>query len=113
MDVAAVARRLGHIKHKREHDRPEDIVLGHVAHDAATVAHRQGADVTLFSWESLEDMPATKMEVKHVTQEGVKIMASMLPVEVITDDDGRATALRMIELEFRQVCQQGRHGKRV
>ncbi len=100
MDVAAVARRLGHIKHKREHDRPENIVLGHVAHDAATVAHRQGADVTLFSWEALEDMPATKTEVKHVTQEGVKIMASMLPVEVITDDDGRATALRMIEVDW-------------
>jgi NADPH-dependent glutamate synthase beta subunit-like oxidoreductase len=100
MDVAAVARRLGHIKHKREHERPENIVLGYVAHDAATVAHRQGAEVTLFSWEALEDMPATKMEVKHVSQEGVKIMASMLPVEVITDDDGRATALRMIEVDW-------------
>jgi len=100
MDVAAVARRLGHIKNKREHDRPENIILGHVAHDAATVAHRQGADVTLFSWESLEEMPATKTEVRHVTEEGVKIMASMLPVEVITDEDGRATALRMIEIDW-------------
>lgn len=100
MDVAAVARRLGHIKHKREHDRPENVILGHVAHDAATVAHRQGADVTLVSWESLEDMPATKMEVRHVTQEGVKIMGSVLPVEVITDDDGRATALRMTEVDW-------------
>ncbi len=100
MDVAAVARRLGHIKHKREHDRPENIVLGHTAHDAATVAQRQGADVTLFSWEALEDMPATKMEVKHVTQEGVKIMGSVLPVEVITDEDGRATGLRMIEVDW-------------
>ena len=100
MDVAAVARRLGHIKHKREHDRPENIIVGHTAHDAATVAHRQGADVTLVSWESLEDMPATKMEVKHVTQEGVTMIGSMLPVEVITDDDGRATALRMIEVDW-------------
>ena len=100
MDVAAVARRLGHITHKRELDRPENIILGHTAHDAATVAHRQGADVTLVSWESLEDMPATKMEVEHVTREGVKIMGSLLPVEVITDDDGRATALRMIEVDW-------------
>jgi len=100
MDVAAVARRLGHIENKREHDRPENIVLGHVAHDAATVAHRQGADVTLVSWESLEKMPATKMEVEHVTREGVKIMTSMLPVEVITDDEGRATALRMIDVDW-------------
>ena len=100
MDVAAVARRLGHIKHKRAYDRPENIILGHTAHDAATAARRQGADVTLVSWESLEDMPATKMEVEHVTREGVKIMGSVLPVEVITDDDGRATALRMIEVDW-------------
>jgi NADPH-dependent glutamate synthase beta subunit-like oxidoreductase len=100
MDVAAVARRLGHITHKRELDRPENIVLGHTAHDAATVARRQGAGVTLLSWASLEDMPATKMEVEHVTREGVKIMGSVLPVEVITDDDGRATALRMIEVDW-------------
>jgi len=100
MDVAAVARRLGHITHKREHDRPENIILGHTAHDAATVAHRQGADVTLVSWESLEKMPATKMEVHHVTQEGVKIMGSVLPVNVITDDEGRATALRLTEVDW-------------
>ena len=100
MDVAAVARRLGHIKQKREHDRPENVVLGHVAHDAATVAHRQGADVTLVSWESLEDMPATKMEVHHVTQEGVKIMGSVLPVNVIIGADGRATGLRLTEVDW-------------
>jgi len=100
MDVAAVARRLGHIKSKREHDRPESVILGHVAHDAATVAQRQGADVTLVSWESLDDMPATKMEVHHVTQEGVKIMGSVLPVEVLTNDEGRATGLRMTEVDW-------------
>ncbi len=100
MDVAAVARRLGHITHKREHDRPENIVLGHTAHDAATVALRQGADVTLVSWEALEDMPATKMEVQHVTREGVKIFSSVLPVKVITDDEGRATAIRMTDVDW-------------
>jgi NADPH-dependent glutamate synthase beta subunit-like oxidoreductase len=100
MDVAAVARRLGHITHTREHDRPENIVLGHTAHDAATVALRQGADVTLVSWEALEDMPATKMEVQHVTREGVKIFGSVLPVKVITDDEGRATAIRMTDVDW-------------
>ncbi len=48
-----------------------------------TVAHRQGADVTLISRESAEIMPATKMEVEHVTQEGVKIRPGLLPVEVV------------------------------
>jgi glutamate synthase (NADPH/NADH) small chain len=100
MDVAAVARRLGHIKHKRENDRPENIVLGHTAHDAATAAHRQGAKVTLISWESLDDMPATKMEVEHTSREGVKITGSLLPVNVILDDEGRATGLRVIEVDW-------------
>jgi len=100
MDVAAVARRLGHIKHKREHDRPENIVLGHMAHDVATVAQRQGADVTLISRESAEIMPATRMEVEHVTQEGVKIKPGLLPVEVLVGDDGRATGVRVIQTDW-------------
>ena len=100
MDVAAVARRLGHIEHKREHDRPENIILGHMAHDVATAAKRQGADVTLISRESAEIMPATKMEVTHVTQEGVKVRPGLLPVEVIVGDDGRATAVRVIKTDW-------------
>ncbi len=100
MDVAAVARRLGHIEHKREHDRPEEIIMGHMAHDVATVAQRQGADVTLISRESAEIMPATKMEVTHVTQEGVKIIPGLLPTEVIIGDDGRATGVRVIQTDW-------------
>jgi NADPH-dependent glutamate synthase beta subunit-like oxidoreductase len=100
MDVAAVARRLGHITHKREHDHPENIILGHMAHDVATVAQRQGADVTLISRESAEIMPATKMEVEHVSQEGVKILPGLLPVEVIVGDDGRATSVRVIQTDW-------------
>jgi len=100
MDVAAVARRLGHIEHKRELDRPENIIMGHMAHDVASVAQRQGADVTLISRESAEIMPATKMEVTHVTQEGVKIIPGLLPVEVIVGDDGRATGVKVIRTDW-------------
>jgi len=100
MDVAAVARRLGHITHKRDHDRPENIILGHMAHDVATAAQRQGADVTLISRESAEIMPATKMEVEHVSQEGVKIKPGLLPIEVIVGDDGRATGVRVIQTDW-------------
>jgi len=100
MDVAAVARRLGHIEHVREHDRPENIIMGFMAHDVATVAQRQGADVTLISRESAEIMPATKMEVTHVTQEGVKIRPGLLPVEVIVGENGRATGVRVIQTDW-------------
>jgi NADPH-dependent glutamate synthase beta subunit-like oxidoreductase len=100
MDVAAVARRLGHIEHKREVGRPEEIIMGHMAHDVATVAKRQGADVTLISRESAEIMPATKMEVTHVTQEGVKVIPGLLPLEVIIGDDGRATGVKVIRTDW-------------
>jgi NADPH-dependent glutamate synthase beta subunit-like oxidoreductase len=99
MDVAAVARRLGHIEHQREH-RPENVILGHVEHDVATVAHREGADVTIVYRRLISMAPATKMEIEHVTQEGVIIRDSLAPVEVIVGDDGRATALRVIEADW-------------
>jgi len=100
MDVAAVARRLGHIEHARDHDRPENVILGHVEHDVATVAHRQGADVTIVYRRPVSKMPATKMEIEHVTQEGVVIRDSLAPVEVLVGEDGRAYALRVIEADW-------------
>jgi len=100
MDVAAVARRLGHIEHARELDRPENVILGHVEHDVATVAHRRGADVTIVYRRPVAKMPATKMEIEHVTQEGVVIRDSLAPVEVLVGEDGRAYALRVIEADW-------------
>src|SRR5512146_936327 len=47
LDVATVARRLGHIENMRESDRPERVIAGHAAHDAAAISARQGAEVTL------------------------------------------------------------------
>ena len=49
IDVATVARRLGHIDQVRESDRPENVIAGHTAHDVADVSARQGAEVTLTS----------------------------------------------------------------
>lgn len=100
MDVAAVARRLGHIEHVRDLDRPEYVVLGQTAHDVATVAKRQGAGVTIVYRRPVDKMPAAKMEIEHVTQEGVRIMASLAPLEVVVGEDGRATALRVIEADW-------------
>lgn len=100
MDVAAVARRLGHITQVHEKDRPEYVVLGQTAHDVASVANRQGADVTVVYRRPVEKMPAAKMEIEHVTQEGVNIRSSLAPVEVIKGPDGRATALRVQEVEW-------------
>ncbi len=100
MDVAAVARRLGHITQRHEKDRPEYVVLGQTAHDVASVAKRQGADVTVVYRRPVDKMPATEEEVRHVRAEGVEIVGSLVPIEVVLGDDGRAVALRVASADW-------------
>ena len=99
IDVASVARRLGHISEIAEKDRPENVILGQTAHDVASSAVREGANVTLLSRSSIENMPAAQHEIDDAKREGVEIIGCVSPVEVILGDDGRATALRVIKLE--------------
>jgi glutamate synthase (NADPH/NADH) small chain len=95
----SVARRLGHITNINEKDRPENVVLGHTAHDVASSATRQGADVTLITRSAIEKMNAAEHEIHDALREGVKIRGQLNPVEVVLGEDGRATALKVVELE--------------
>jgi len=99
IDVASVARRLGHISNVAEKDRPENVVLGHTAHDVASSAKRDGAEVMLLSRSPIEKMPAAQHEVDDATREGVEIVGCVSPIEVILDKGGRATALKVVKLE--------------
>ncbi len=100
MDVAAVARRLGHITQTHPKDRPEMVVLGHTAHDVATAAKRQGADVTVVYRRPVDKMPATAMEVRHVRAEGVEIIGSLVPLEVVLEAPDRARALKVARADW-------------
>jgi NADPH-dependent glutamate synthase beta subunit-like oxidoreductase len=73
IDVATVARRLGHIDQVHESDRPENAIAGYAAHDAATLSARQGAEVTLTSVFAIDKMQASKHEVEHALSEGIAI----------------------------------------
>lgn len=99
IDVASVARRLGHITEIHENDRPENIILGHTAHDVASSAKRQGATVTMISRSPIEKMNAAKHEIDDALREGVNVRGKLSPLEVILSEDGRARALKVIELE--------------
>ena len=99
IDVASVARRLGHITVENEKDRPEHVVMGQTAHDVATTASRQGAEVLLISRSPVENMAAAEHEIEDATREGVDIRGQLNPVEVILGDDGRAKALKVQKLE--------------
>ncbi len=99
IDVATVARRLGHIDKVNESDRPEYAITGHVAHDVAEVSARQGAEVTLTSIFAVEKMQASRHEVEHALAEGIAIRGGMAPVAVVRDESGRAVALRVVRCE--------------
>ena len=102
IDVATVARRLGHIDQVHEADRPESVIAGHTgfaAHDAALLSKRQGAEVTLTSIFAIDKMQASRHEVEHALAEGIAIRGGWAPVAVLRGADGRATALRIAKCE--------------
>jgi NADPH-dependent glutamate synthase beta subunit-like oxidoreductase len=102
IDVATVARRLGHIEQAHESDRPENAIAagtGFAAHDAALLSRRQGAEVTLTSVFAVEKMQASRHEVEHALAEGIAIRGGLVPVAVVRDASGRATALRVMRCE--------------
>lgn len=100
IDVASVARRLGKIDNINEKDRPENVVLGHAAHDVVDIARREGADVMLISRQPIDEMSAAQHEIDDATREGVDIKGALSPVEVIMGDNGRAKALRVQRLSY-------------
>jgi NADPH-dependent glutamate synthase beta subunit-like oxidoreductase len=100
IDVASVARRLGVVTDLKESDRPEYIVLGHTAHDVAVTAKKEGAEVMLISRQPIEKMNAAKHELDDAQREGVTIRGALQPVKVVRDANGRATALRVVELDY-------------
>jgi len=103
IDVATVARRLGHIAHPKPTDMPEHAIAGQIAHDVAQVSAKQGAEVTLTSVFGVDMMQANKHEIEQALAEGIAIRGGLAPVAVVRDADGRATALRVARCEARFV----------
>jgi len=98
MDVATVARRLGHIEDAKPTDW-EGAIAGQLAQDVADISLRRGADVVLTSvW-----MTASKHELEHAQAEGIEIMQGWMPVAVVKGADGRAKALRIARCDAKMV----------
>lgn len=100
MDVAAVARRFGHIEREPTAPASNDAVLGQFEHDVATAAQQEGASVVIAYRRTVAEMPAAKHEVEAVTREGVRIMACVAPVSVALAPGGRAAALRVVKVDW-------------
>jgi len=103
IDVATVARRLGHIEHAHATDHPESVILGKQAQDVAEISARQGADVTLTSVFAIDKMQANPHEIEHALAEGIVIRDGWAPIEVVRDASGRATGLKIAKCEAKFV----------
>ncbi len=102
IDVATVARRLGHIENAQPTDL-ERAIAGQMAHDVAGISAKQGAEVTLTSIFPIDKMQANKHEIEQALAEGIAILGGLVPIGVVKDASGRATALRVAECEAKMV----------
>ncbi len=97
IDVASVARRLGHVTNVAKTEHADGTVIDFTAKDAASVVAREGMHATLTSLFPIEQMTAAEHEREDAKREGVDIKGSVMPLEVIKDENGKATGLRMCE----------------
>jgi NADPH-dependent glutamate synthase beta subunit-like oxidoreductase/Pyruvate/2-oxoacid:ferredoxin oxidoreductase delta subunit len=95
IDVASVARRLGHITRAADKDVDPHNLLGFTAHDVAGTMRREGLEATLTSLFPIEKMTASEREREDAKREGVTIMGGVMPLEVLKDERGRARALKL------------------
>jgi len=100
IDVASVARRLGHISHGEDIPLPEYVVHGHTAQDVVGTMKREGVDAVLTSLFPIAEMTAAEREREDAKTEGVDLRGGVMPLEVLKDKDGRARALKMCECDM-------------
>lgn len=82
---------------------------GNVAMDAARTAMRLGAEtVTVVYRRGKEELPARKEEVEHAEEEGIAFRFLTNPVEIITDDNGRACKMKCVEMQLGEADASGR-----
>ena len=66
---------------------------GNTAIDAARVARRKGADVTVLYRRSLEEMPAREFEIEEALEEGINLFFLAAPVRIERTPDKKLDSL--------------------
>jgi NADPH-dependent glutamate synthase beta subunit-like oxidoreductase len=80
---------------------------GNSAIDAARVALRLGADVTILYRREKKDMPAAEEEILAAEEEGVKIQFLVAPLK-IEEKDGKVCGITCERMELREFDKSGR-----
>ena len=81
---------------------------GNVAMDAARVAKRLGADVSIVYRRTEKELPARTEEVHHAKEEGIKFEMLTAPVEILGDDEGWVKSLKCVRNELGEPDSSGR-----
>ena len=82
---------------------------GNVAMDAARCAKRLGADnVYIIYRRGEEEMPARKEEIHHAKEEQIEFKLLCNPVRVLSDENGKVTAIECIRMELGETDASGR-----
>jgi NADPH-dependent glutamate synthase beta subunit-like oxidoreductase len=99
IDVVSVSRRIGTLKNYSEN--PEDVVNGKISHGDVDASQKVACEnVTLTALFPRDQMTAAEHEVNDALQEGVTIMNEVMPIEIIRNDAGRATALKLADCKW-------------
>ncbi len=81
---------------------------GNVAMDAARTALRLGSEVHVVYRRSLKELPARAEEVHHAEEEGIIFDLLTNPKEILSDEDGKVTGVRVIKMELGEPDESGR-----
>ena len=81
---------------------------GNVAMDAARTALRLGAEVHVIYRRSEAELPARREEVHHAKEEGIIFDLLTNPVEILMDENGNVSGIRVIRMELGEPDASGR-----
>ena len=81
---------------------------GNTAVDAARVARRLGAEVTMLYRRTASEMPAYEEEIKEALDEGVKIEYLCAPVSIKVDESNKATVVTCVKMKLGEADASGR-----
>ncbi len=81
---------------------------GNVAMDAARTAIRLGAESHIVYRRSEEELPARIEEVHHAKEEGVIFDILTNPTEILLDDAGNVTGMKVVKMELGEPDDSGR-----
>jgi NADPH-dependent glutamate synthase beta subunit-like oxidoreductase len=81
---------------------------GDTAIDAARMAVRHGAHVTIVYRRTRKEMPAIEPEIEGALEEGVVLHELAAPIEMMLDENGLATGMKVIKCELGALDSSGR-----